>query len=672
MKHTLALLASLVLFCAGLTPLKAQESGPFHPMDALTPEEIQLGVSLLKNAKLADDRTHFADIRLREIPKSDMLAWQRGKPFSRLAFFSFRKDRKVMEALVDLKAQKILGSREVAGAQPAIHQSEWNRAREAVLKNPDWLARMEALGYKDPKSLNCTPIGSGSISAAEFGARRVLKVTCFDVENRLDYLQARPIDHIVTAVDADTGEILKILEAKAPNVPTEIKGYNNGLAPRRKPLNPVVNIAPAGANFVLRGGIEVEWQNWSFHMRTDRRTGLVISLANFNDEGKKRQIAYQMTLSEMYVPYMDPAETWAFKSFLDAGEYGLGYLISTLAPGRDCPHNAVYIDALIPSDLGGVFRADKAICVFERNTGDPAWRHYQAGAQRNYSAPQVELVVRMAPTIGNYDYIVDYVFQLRGTIKIRVGASGLDALKMVSSARADSPTAREDLKYGNLVAPYTVAPYHDHFFSFRLDLDVDGPKNMMLVDTIKPQTLPEGSVRRSLWTIQTSQIVKEGAVPHGHGRKRIQWRVINPNKRTPLGHFPGYKLVPGHVVTSLLSPDDPPQRRALFSSNPLWVTRQKTGEYWAACDHPNQSKGGEGLPKYVADAEPVSNQDLVLWYNVGFHHVTLPEDFPVLPTMWHEFSLRPANFFTQNPAHDLSPTFLVRKKPAGQAKKAQQ
>ena len=50
--------------------------------------------------------------------------------------------------------------------------------------------------------------------------------------------------------------------------------------------------------------------------------------------------------------------------------------------------------------------------------------------------------------------------------------------------------------------------------------------------------------------------------------------------------------------------------------------------------------------------------------------VTLPEDFPVLPTMWHEFSLRPANFFTQNPAHDLSPTFLVRKKPAGQAEKA--
>ncbi|MEM7425762.1 MAG: hypothetical protein AAF441_06680 [Pseudomonadota bacterium] len=652
-------------------PAAAQDAGPFHPMDALTPEEIQLGVSLLKNSNLADDRTHFADIRLREIPKADMLEWRRGKSFPRLAFFSFRKDRKVMEALVDLKAQKVLGTREVAGAQPAIYQSEWNRAREAVLKNPDWLARMAAMGYEDPKSLNCTPIGAGSISDAQFGARRILKVTCFDIENRLDYLQARPLDHIVTAVDADTGEVLKVLEAKAPSVPREIKGYNNGLAPRRKPLNPVVNIAPSGANFVLRGGIEVEWQNWTFHMRTDRRSGLILSLVNFMDQGNKRLIAYQMALSEMYVPYMDPSETWAFKTFLDAGEYGLGYLISTLAPGRDCPHNAVFIDALIPSDLGGVFRADKAVCVFERNTGDPAWRHYQSGAQRNYSAPQVELVVRMAPTIGNYDYIVDYVFQLRGTIKVRVGASGLDALKMVSSARADSPTAREDLKYGNLVAPYTVAPYHDHYFSFRLDMDVDGPRNMMLLDTIQPQALPKDSARRSLWTIRTSQIVKEGAVPHGHGRKRIHWRVINPNKRTPLGHFPGYKLVPGHVVTSLLSPDDPPQRRALFSSNPLWVTRQKAGEYWAAGDYPNQSKGGDGLPKYVSDAETVSNQDLVLWYTMGFHHVTLPEDFPVLPTMWHEFTLRPANFFTQNPAHDLSPSFVVRKRTPGQAKTSQ-
>lgn len=662
MKKLLSLILTGALYCALALPAQAQNSGPFHPMDGLTPEEVQLGVSLLRNAQLVNKATQFADIRLRELPKADVLRWKRGTPFARQGIFTYRRNRKTFEAIADLSQQKVLSNREIPGVQPAVHQAEWNRAREAVKKSPTWLKEMGALGYKDVKNITCTPIGSGGFPDRKYGNRRVLKVVCFDIENRLDYLQARPIDHIVTAVDADSGELLEIIKAKEPIVPLNIKGYNHTLAERRPQMRPIVNIAPGGANFVLRGGIELEWQNWSLHMRTDRRSGLIVSLVNFNDNGHKRMVAYQMALSEMFVPYMDPSETWAFKTFLDAGEYGLGYLISTLAPGRDCPHNAVFIDALIPSDQGGVFRANKAICVFERNTGDPAWRHYESGANRNYSAPQVELVVRMAPTIGNYDYIVDYVFQLRGTIKVRVGATGLDALKMVSSARADSPTARDDMRYGNLIAPHTVAPYHDHYFSFRLDMDIDGQRNLLLLDTVQPQTLPPGNRRRSLWTLRTSQIVKEGAVSHGGGNKRVHWRLINPNRRTPLGHFPGYYLVPGHVITSLLTADDPPQQRALFSSNPLWVTRRKPREYWAAGEFPNQSKGGEGLPQYVADGESVANQDVVLWYNIGFHHLTLPEDFPVLPTLWHEFKLRPANFFTRNPAHDLAPAFLVRKK----------
>ena len=47
----------------------------------------------------------------------------------------------------------------------------------------------------------------------------------------------------------------------------------------------------------------------------------------------------------------------------------------------------------------------------------------------------------------------------------------------------------------------------------------------------------------------------------------------------------------------------------------------------------------------------------MLWYTVGFHHITRPEDWPILPTRWHEFMLRPVNFFTQNPAIDLAPNF---------------
>jgi primary-amine oxidase len=34
---------------------------------------------------------------------------------------------------------------------------------------------------------------------------------------------------------------------------------------------------------------------------------------------------------------------------------------------------------------------------------------------------------------------------------------------------------------------------------------------------------------------------------------------------------------------------------------------------------------------------------------MGFHHLTRPEDWPVLPTVWHQLKLRPYGFFIRNP-----------------------
>ena len=37
----------------------------------------------------------------------------------------------------------------------------------------------------------------------------------------------------------------------------------------------------------------------------------------------------------------------------------------------------------------------------------------------------------------------------------------------------------------------------------------------------------------------------------------------------------------------------------------------------------------------------------------GMHHVVRAEDWPVMPVLWHEFELRPFDFFDHNPAMDL-------------------
>ena len=81
-------------------------------------------------------------------------------------------------------------------------------------------------------------------------------------------------------------------------------------------------------------------------------------------------------------------------------------------------------------------------------------------------------MLRMASTIGNYDYFLDWVFTQAGEIRVEVGATGIDLVKAVASKTMSDATADADTRYGTLVAPNVVAPYHDHFFNFRLDLDV--------------------------------------------------------------------------------------------------------------------------------------------------------------------------------------------------------
>jgi primary-amine oxidase len=198
---------------------------------------------------------------------------------------------------------------------------------------------------------------------------------------------------------------------------------------------------------------------------------------------------------------------------------------------------------------------------------------------------------------------------------------------------------------GTLVGPHLSAPNHDHFLSFRLDLDVDGSVNGFVRERLQPKALPAASGRRSIWTRVTQRPAMELGVDPGHAPEL--WRVENPSAKTALGYAPSFELA-GHAAVSLLDRHDPPQRRAAFSSRPLWVTRYRPSELYAAGDYPNQHPGGDGLPRYVS-GESLQGQDVVAWYTMGFHHVTRPEDWPVLPTVRHSLTLRPHRFFDRNP-----------------------
>ena len=110
----------------------------------------------------------------------------------------------------------------------------------------------------------------------------------------------------------------------------------------------------------------------------------------------------------------------------------------------------------------------------------------------------------------------------------------------------------------------------------------------------------------------------------------------------PLGHEPAYKLVPGSNVLPFSHPDAPVTQRAAFATKHLWVTPFQPEERFPSGDYPNQHTGGAGLPAWTKADRPIENTDVVLWYTLGSHHITRPEDWPVMPADRAGFMLKPA------------------------------
>jgi len=416
-------------------------------------------------------------------------------------------------------------------------------------------------------------------------------------------------------------------------------------------MKPIRMTQPQGPNFKLDGTF-VEWQKWRFHARFDRRTGPVVSLVTYAG----RPVLYQGTLSEIFVPYQDADPNWFYRTYMDAGEFGFGLLASPLRLGLDVPENAVLLDALVsaaipdPSVPVVPLPLPKVVGVFERLTGSPVWRHFEQFSGGAYEGrAEVELVVRSIAQVGNYDYLLDWVFTQSGVIRAEIGLTGIDAPKSVTSAGGDAAQ-------GTPVAPGLVAPFHSHFFNFRLDLDIDGQANSFMLGSLKQRPAP--GPRRSVWALDEEVLQREAQGRPEH--ENAVWRVINPNRRNAHGQPTGYLVESHGHGAPLLAPAD--YERAAFIGAPLWVTAYDADQRYAAGDTPNQHPGSPGLPQYIADNQSLVNRDLVLWLTLSHHHVTQAEDWPVLSMKRLGFELRPSNFFDRNPALDLrrAPFEVVR------------
>ena len=425
-------------------------------------------------------------------------------------------------------------------------------------------------------------------------------------------------------------------------------------------MNPAVLKQEGGPNFKIDGS-HLEWDIWRFNFRVDKRPGLVLSNLDVNDAGTWRLLIYQTHLSEVFVPYMDPSEGWYWRTYMDSGEYGFGLFLSPLTPGVDCPDYATYLPATISDDLGQPLTIPNAICVFERDTGDPAWRHFEVFAQTPETPvpaegrPATELVVRTASEVGNYDYLIDYRLQQNGQINIMIGATGLDAVKGVVSTSMKDATAAEDTKYGTLIAPNLVAANHDHYFNFRIDFDVDQPINHFGTMDIVPAELDPALPRKSLWTVKHSMPDSELDARYTISAKEPRYfHITDPDREGYLGHEPGWMIHHGNVAYGPFDfENDPPFKRNDYIQYSVWNTVYDPKQRYAGGKFAMQSDGSDTLAEWVKADRPLHGQDIVTWFTAGFHHIPVMENWPVMSTEWKTVHIMPHNFFANNPAMTL-------------------
>lgn len=645
----------VLLFCAQLlipVTLAAQTSTAqmLHPLDPLTADEIKAAAGVITALPQFPAGSLFSTIVLKEPLKREVLNYKPGSPVSRQAFAVIldRQGNRTFEAVVDLKAGRLVSWEQIKGVQPLVMESEFEALPDIVKADARWQEAMRKRGINDFDKVQIDGWAVGQVARAHAGARLLRALSYFKGDAVNFYGQ--PIEGVVALVNMNTSKVIEVVDTGVVPLAPPSQQLDEKSTGTRTPPKALMITQPDGASFEINGQ-EVRWQKWRFRFTMHPREGLVLHTVGYEDEGRIRSILHRASLSEMVVPYGDSDTNWRWRSAFDVGEYSVGRLASSIEPKTDAPENALLLDATFAGDDGQPYVLPSAVGIYERD-GGMLWKHYESYSEKNESRRARQLVIFFIATIGNYDYALNWIFHQDGVLEADAALSGIMLPKGVRETKAN--THGTGFKSGHLVSANVVAPHHQHFFSFRLDFDVDGPNNS--VHEMNTRALPPGPGNPFLNGILMEEtILKTERLAQRKMSMPLArtWMVVNPATQNALGHHTSYILVPGSNSLPYIAPTSQVRQRAGFINNHFWATRYKPDEMSAAGVYPNQSRGGDGLLRWVANNEDLINQDVVAWYTLGVTHIPRPEEWPVMPVTHVGFKMIPGGFFSRNPALDV-------------------
>lgn len=623
-----------------------------HPLAPLTASEIERAVQILKDKKDITTSTRFVSVVLKEPLKQEIRSFSKGDPIERVALFTLFDNglNACYEATVNLELAELISWEHVPDAQPSYTADEMEEIEEAVRESGEFKALMQKYYGVTDMRLVCVDIwGIGNYGEGEERGPRLARPLCFLKTDPSANQYAKPIEGLRPVVDVNQMKVVKVEDYGYWPLPPNAGEYQTEkmTGAFRTTLKPITITQPEGPSFHIEGN-KVEWEKWNIVVGFNAREGLTLHNISYTDKGKKRPILYRAAISEMVVPYADPNATQNRKNAFDVGEYGIGTCANSLTLGCDCLGYIHYFDAHMLTSKGNLWTIKNAICMHEEDFGI-GWKHtdrrepHKAEVRRSR-----RLVISSIYTVENYDYGYFWYFYMDGTIQFEVKLTG------VLSMGALKPG--ETSKYGNLVDTQLYAPNHQHFLNARLDFDLDGgPNSVYQLDVVAEEEDQMGVYKNAFFSkasLYESELQARANIDPASSRS---WKIANDAVKNKVGQSVSYKFVPGPNVQPFARKESPWRKRCGFVDYQFYVTAFDEKELFGSGMYPNHRASRDGILTWQEKDRNLKDADTVVWYTIGHTHVARPEDYPIMPTAYEGFMLKPNGFFDENPANDVAP-----------------
>jgi primary-amine oxidase len=249
-----------------------------HPLDPLSPDELERSVVALRRAGLAELGSRVISVDLLEPDKAALRVWREGGavPEREALAVVLEIGGEARECTIALDGDTITGTRSLAGMQPAVSMDEYFEAGAACRRDSGYREALARRGIEGDQ-VELVHIEPWTVGSFEQGPRRMARCLSW-LRSSLDDVNpyGRPPGGLVALVDLTEMRVLRIDDHGTLPVPDGDWDYRGGGGDGfRDDQRPIEITQPQGPSFTLHGR-ELRWQRWRLRVGFSHRESLVL------------------------------------------------------------------------------------------------------------------------------------------------------------------------------------------------------------------------------------------------------------------------------------------------------------------------------------------------------------------------------------------------------------